>query len=107
MEWLQPRFPDGAQPHAAIFFALVAFVMLAILIANRRSAIKAARWPIVRGRIVRSSVDSYKARVGGVQMTYLPVDTAQITRDRASPITPAESGRAAGARGPTNTQTGR
>ncbi len=67
MEWLQPRFPDGAQPQAAIFFALVAFVMLAILIANRRSAIKAARWPIVRGRIVRSSVDSYKARVGGAR----------------------------------------
>lgn len=67
MDWLQPRFPAGAQPQAAIFFALVALVMFAILIANLRSALRAARWPIARGRIVRSFVDSYKARVGGAR----------------------------------------
>jgi hypothetical protein len=71
----------------------------------------ALRWTAPRKLTVefpsQAVIDGRKARVGGVQMTYLPVDTAQITRDRASAITPAESARAAGARGPTDTQTGR
>ena len=70
----------------------------------------ALRWMAPRKLTVefpsRAVIDGRKARVGGVQMTYLPVDTAQIARDQSSAITPAESARAAGARGPTHTQTG-
>jgi hypothetical protein len=72
----------------------------------------ALRWTAPRKLTVefpsQAVIDGRKTRVGGVQMTYLPVDTAQITRDRASAVTPpAESARAPGARGPANTRTGR
>jgi hypothetical protein len=62
----------------------------------------ALRWTAPRRLTVefpsQAVIDGRKARVGIVQMTYLPVDTAQIARDQGGAIAPAESARGAGAR---------
>ena len=67
MEWLGARFPEGSQPFAAIFFAISSLVLLANLVASRRQAKMAGGWPVVRGRIVSSKVDSFWAKAGSAR----------------------------------------
>jgi hypothetical protein len=64
MEWLDARFPKGAHPPGAIFFALAALLVLSSLAANRRVARLMRQWPTVRGRIVGTSVDPFATTVG-------------------------------------------
>ena len=64
MELLQQYLPERAEPQAALFFTAAGLLTTAIAWSNQREAMSARRWPVVRGRIVRSEVESYTTFVG-------------------------------------------
>jgi hypothetical protein len=66
-EGLAPYFPAKAFLPGMAFFILGGVMVLAILWASRRQAAEAARWPQIAGRIVSSTVEHYRQRVGGAQ----------------------------------------
>ena len=49
------------------FFALAGVMLLGLLRAARRDAAAASKWPVTTGRIVSSTVEHYRTRVGGAR----------------------------------------
>jgi hypothetical protein len=64
------RFPHS-EPGVVVFAAGVGIVVLWFFLAARRYSKQAFYWPAVRGKIVKSEVESYRDRVGGVNGTML------------------------------------
>lgn len=60
-------FPDNAFLPGVAFFTLGGLMVLAMLWAARRQVAEAAAWPQTAGRIVKSTVEHYRQRVGGAQ----------------------------------------
>jgi hypothetical protein len=67
LEALEARAPAGAFLPGMGFFALAGVMLLALLRAARRQAAAASRWPVTTGRIVTSTVEHYRSRVGGAR----------------------------------------
>ncbi len=64
---LAPYFPEKAVLPGVAFFTLGGVMVLFILWASRRQAAEASGWPQTAGRIVSSSVEHYRQRVGGAR----------------------------------------
>jgi hypothetical protein len=60
-------FPEKAFLPGVAFFTLGGVLVLALLWASRREAAQASAWPQIAGRIVSSSVEHYRQRVGGAR----------------------------------------
>ena len=60
-------FPEKAFLPRVAFFALGGVMVLALLWASRREAAQASAWSQVAGRIVSSTVEHYRQRVGGAR----------------------------------------
>jgi hypothetical protein len=60
-------FPEKAFLPGVAFFTLGGVMVLALLWASRREAAQASAWPQIAGRIVSSSVEHYRQRVGGAR----------------------------------------
>src|SRR5712691_7054092 len=67
LERLEGYFPDSAFVPGMLFFALGGAMVLAMLWAARRQAAGASGWPTTGGRIVSSTVEHYRARVGSAR----------------------------------------
>jgi uncharacterized membrane protein len=63
----EAHLPEGAFLPGMGFFALAGIMLLALLRAARRQAAAASRWPVATGRIVTSTVEHYRTRVGGAR----------------------------------------
>jgi hypothetical protein len=83
MEVLRRHFPEGAVPQATIFFGLAGLTMTWVTISNLREAAAGRRWPVTRGRIVRSEVEMKwlfaSATRGAAVRTYQPLVEYQYT----------------------------
>ena len=66
-EGLASYFPPRAFLPGMAFFILGGVMVLAILWASRRQAAEASGWPQIAGRIVSSTVEHYRQRVGGAR----------------------------------------
>jgi Protein of unknown function (DUF3592) len=66
-EGLAKYFPEKAVLPGVAFFTLAGVMILAMLWASRRQVAEAARWPQTMGRIVSSTVEHYRQRVGGAR----------------------------------------
>ncbi len=64
---LAPYFPEKAVLPGVAFFTLGGVMVLFILWASRRQAAEASGWPQIAGRIVSSTVEHYRQRVGGAR----------------------------------------
>jgi hypothetical protein len=64
---LAPYFPERAVLPGVAFFTLGGVMVLFILWASRRQAAEASGWPQIAGRIVSSTVEHYRQRVGGAR----------------------------------------
>jgi hypothetical protein len=64
-EGLAKYFPEKAVLPGVAFFTLGGVMILGMLRASRRQIAEAARWPQTTGRIVSSTVEHYRERVGG------------------------------------------
>ena len=62
---LQPWFPPGAVVQGFLFCAAAGLLLTAFLVANRRTARAAARWPTVTGRILSSVAESHVSILPG------------------------------------------
>ena len=60
-------FPEKAFLPGVAFFTLGGVMVLALLWASRREAAQASAWPQIAGRIVSSTVEHYRQRVGGAR----------------------------------------
>ena len=60
-------FPEKAFLPGVAFFTLGGVLVLALLWASRREVAQASAWPQIAGRIVSSSVEHYRQRVGGAR----------------------------------------
>jgi hypothetical protein len=67
LERLEAYFPERAFLPGMGFFALAGVMLLALLRAARRQAAAASGWPVTTGRIVSSTVEHYRTRVGGAR----------------------------------------
>jgi hypothetical protein len=67
LETLEAHSPEGAFLPGMGFFALAGVMTLALLRGARRQAAAASRWPVTTGRIVSSTVEHYRTRVGGAR----------------------------------------
>jgi hypothetical protein len=66
-EGLAAYFPEKAFLPGVAFFMLGGVMLLTMMWAARRQAGEAASWPQVAGRIVSSTVEHYRQRVGGAR----------------------------------------
>jgi hypothetical protein len=64
---LAPYFPEKAVLPGVAFFTLAGVMVLAMLWASRRQVAEASRWPQTAGRVVSSTVEHYRQRVGGAR----------------------------------------
>jgi hypothetical protein len=64
---LSEYFPEKAFLPGMAFFTLGGVMLVAMLWAARRQVAEASGWPATGGRIVKSSVEHYRKRVGGAQ----------------------------------------
>ena len=64
---LAPYFPAKAFLPGVAFFTLGGVMVLALLWASRRQLAEASGWPQTAGRIVSSTVEHYRQRVGGAR----------------------------------------
>jgi len=64
---LAKYFPDKAFLPGVAFFCLGGVMVLALLWASRRQAAEASGWARTAGRIVSSTVEHYRQRVGGAR----------------------------------------
>jgi len=60
-------FPENAFLPGMAFFSLGGLMVLAMLWAARSQVAEASGWPKTGGRVVRSTVEHYRKRVGGAQ----------------------------------------
>jgi hypothetical protein len=60
-------FPEKAFLPGVAFFALGGVMVLAMLWTSRRQVAEASNWPQTAGRIVSSTVEHYRQRVGGAR----------------------------------------
>jgi len=67
LQALEAHAPAGAFLPGMGFFALAGVMLLALLRAARRQAAAASKWPVTTGRIVSSTVEHYRTRVGGAR----------------------------------------
>ena len=67
LQGLEGYFPEKAFLPGLAFFALGGLLMLAMLWASRRQVAEASAWPQTAGRIVTSTVEHYRQRVGGAR----------------------------------------
>ena len=67
LDGLEGYFPEKAFLPGMAFFILGGLMMLAMLWASRRQATEASGWPQTSGRIVASTVENYRQRVGGAR----------------------------------------
>ena len=67
MDGLAAYFPENAFLPGMAFFALGGLMVLVMLWAARRQVAEASAWPATGGRIVKSTVENYRKRVGGAQ----------------------------------------
>ncbi len=66
-EGLATYFPDKAFLPGVAFFALGGAIILTMLWGSRRRVAEAAAWPQITGRILSSTVEHYRQRVGGAR----------------------------------------
>jgi hypothetical protein len=64
---LAKYFPEKAFLPGVAFFTLGGVMILAMLWASRRQVAEASSWPQISGRIVSSTVEHYRQRVGGAR----------------------------------------
>jgi hypothetical protein len=67
LEGLEGYFPEKAFLPGLAFFTLGGLMVLAMLWASRRQVAEASGWPQTSGRIVTSTVEHYRQRVGGAR----------------------------------------
>ena len=67
LEALEAQFPPRAFVPGVGFFTLGGILLLALLWSARRQAAEASRWPITGGHVAASTVEHYRARVGGAR----------------------------------------
>jgi hypothetical protein len=67
LETLEAYFPAKAFLPGMAFFTLAGSILLALLWVARRQTAEAAQWPVTGGHIVSSTVEHYRARVGGAR----------------------------------------
>jgi hypothetical protein len=67
LDGLSGYFPEKAFLPGVAFFTLGGLMLMAMLWAARRQVAEASGWPATGGRIVKSSVEHYRKRVGGAQ----------------------------------------
>jgi hypothetical protein len=67
LEGVEGYFPEKAFLPGLAFFTLGGLMVLAMLWASRRQVAEASGWPQTSGRIVTSTVEHYRQRVGGAR----------------------------------------
>lgn len=67
VEALEARLPEGAFLPGMGFFSLGGLLVLGLLWGARRQSAEAAEWPVTGGHVVSSTVEHYRARVGGAR----------------------------------------
>jgi len=67
LEGLEAYLPAGAFVPGMGFFTLGGLMVLGLLWGARRHAAEASGWPVTGGRIVSSTVEHYRTRVGGAR----------------------------------------
>lgn len=77
MTALARHFPEGAAPQASIFFGLAGIAVVAITASNLREAARSRSWPVTKGRISRSELETVRlspgARRGATVTAYRPL----------------------------------
>jgi hypothetical protein len=68
-DFITANFPHASNPAFAIVAACFGLALLLLFIGMRRASQRAARWPSVRGTVVKSGVESFQTRVGGAKGT--------------------------------------
>ena len=67
LDGLAAYFPENAFLPGMAFFTLGGLMILVMLWAARRQVAEAAAWPATGGKVVKSTVEHYRKRVGGAQ----------------------------------------